>query len=245
MDLGLGGKVALVAGGSAGIGLAIARELNREGAAVSVCGRDRDRLIAAGAVLGGKVTTDSVDVSDHEAARDWVERSAARQGALNILVTNASGPPIGPLADFGLDDHRAALELALISHIGLIQAALPHLKRAGWGRILIIASETVRQPIPAFALSNVARPGLVGYAKTLVRELGPGNITVNVLAPGFTATAELPGPEAEVAAAAGIPLGRVAQPAEVAALATFLLSERAGFITGTVQVIDGGRAWGV
>jgi 3-oxoacyl-[acyl-carrier protein] reductase len=245
MDLGLSGKVALVAGGSAGIGLAIARELSREGAAVSVCGRDRDRLATAGAALGSKVTTDSVDVTDHEAARDWVERSAARQGALHILVTNASGPPVGPLAGFSLDDHRAALEVALISHIGLIQAALPHLKRAGWGRILIIASETVRQPIPAFALSNVARPGLIGYAKTLVRELGPGQITVNVLAPGFTATAELPGPEAEVAAEAGIPLGRVAQPGEVAALATFLLSERAGFITGTVQVIDGGRAWGV
>jgi 3-oxoacyl-[acyl-carrier protein] reductase len=245
MDLGLGGKVALVAGGSAGIGLAIARELNREGAAVSICGRDTGRLATAGATLGSKVTTDSVDVSDHEAARDWIERSAARQGALHILVTNASGPPVGALADFSLDDHRAALELALISHIGLIQAALPHLKRAGWGRILIIASETIRQPIPAFALSNVARPGLVGYAKTLVRELGPSNITVNVLAPGFTATAELQGPEAEVAAEAGIPLGRVAQPAEVADLATFLLSERAGFITGTVQVIDGGRAWGV
>jgi 3-oxoacyl-[acyl-carrier protein] reductase len=245
MDLGLSGKVALVAGGSAGIGLAIARELNREGAAVSICGRDPGRLAAAAAALGSKVTTDSVDITDHEAARDWIERSAARQGALHILVTNASGPAAGPLASFSLDDHRAALELALISHIGLIQAALPHLQRAGWGRILIIASETIRQPIPAFALSNVARPGLVGYTKTLVRELGPGNITVNVLAPGFTATAELQGTESEAAADAGIPLGRVAQPADIAGLAAFLLSERAGFITGTVQVIDGGRALGV
>jgi 3-oxoacyl-[acyl-carrier protein] reductase len=245
MDLGLDGKVALVAGGSAGMGLAIARELSREGAAVSICGRDQARLAAAGAALGGKVTADQVDIRDHAAACDWVERTAARHGALHILVTNASGPPPGPLAEFSLDDHRAALELALLAHIGLIQAALPHLRRAGWGRVLIIASETIRQPIPQYALSNVARPGLVGYAKTLVRELGPGNITVNVLAPGYTATAELPGPEAEVAAAAGIPLGRVAQPAEVGALAAFLLSERAGFISGTVQVIDGGRAWGI
>jgi 3-oxoacyl-[acyl-carrier protein] reductase len=103
----------------------------------------------------------------------------------------------------------------------------------------------VRQPIPEYALSNIVRPGLVGYAKTLVRELGAGDITVNVLAPGYTATAALPGPVEQVAAEAGIPLGRVAEPAEVAAAGVFLLSERAGFITGTVQVVDGGRALGV
>ncbi|MGH3381142.1 MAG: SDR family oxidoreductase [Actinoallomurus sp.] len=245
MDLGLTAKVALVAGGSAGIGLAIVRELVAEGARVAICGRDPARLAAARAELGEAVTTTVLDIRDTDAARAWVDRSAAEYGAVNLLVTNAGGPPAGASGAFSLEDYRAAVELSMIAHIGLVQAALPHLKAAGWGRVVMITSETVRQPIPEYALSNIVRPGIVGYAKTLVRELGAGDITVNVLAPGYTATAALPGPVEEVAAASGIPLGRVARPEEVAAAAVFLLSERAGFITGTVQVVDGGRALGV
>lgn len=258
MDLGLSGKVALVAGGSAGIGLAIARELACEGAAVAICGRDPDRLTKAradvDAVAPGRVGARRLDMCDAAAVRAWADEVAAEHGALHIVVTNAGGPPAGPSGAFGLDDYRAALELSLLSHIGLVQAAQPHLERAGWGRIVMIASESVRQPIPRYALSNIARPGLVGYAKSLVRELGPGGITVNVLAPGYTATAPvletLTGTDPEaglrgVAAEAGIPLGRVALPEEIAAVAVFLASERAGFVTGTVQVVDGGRALGV
>jgi 3-oxoacyl-[acyl-carrier protein] reductase len=245
VDLGLTGKVALVAGGSAGIGLAIARELVGEGATVAICGRDPDRLKAARAELGERATATALDIRDTAAARDWVDRTAAEHGALHLLVTNAGGPPAGATTAFGLSEYRDAVELAMISHIALVQAAMPHLKRSGWGRIVMITSETVRTPIPEYALSNIVRPGLTGYAKTLVRELGPSGITVNVLAPGYTATAALPGPVEEVAAEADIPLGRVARPEEVAAAAVFLLSERAGFITGTVQVVDGGRALGV
>jgi 3-oxoacyl-[acyl-carrier protein] reductase len=263
MDLGLAGKVAMIAGGSSGIGLAIAAELLREGATVAICGRDPGRLAAARAELSarssgnigtGEADTAVVDVRDNAAVRSWVARTAAKHGSLHIVVTNAGGPPAGATTDFDIDDYRAAVELSLLSHIGLAQAALPHLRAAGWGRILMIASETIRQPIPEYALSNVARPGLVGYAKTLARELGDSEVTVNVLAPGYTATApvldHLPAGAdrdaalRDIAIKAGIPLRRVAEPEEIAAMAAFLVSARASFVTGTVQVVDGGRALG-
>ncbi|WP_279581094.1 SDR family oxidoreductase [Fodinicola feengrottensis] len=239
------------------MGRAIAAELLREGATVSICGRDRDRLEAARAELSalGKVTATAVDVRDNAGVRDWVDRTAADHGALHIVVANGGGPPAGQTGEFDLDGFRAALELSLLSQVGMVQAALPQLRRAGWGRILLIASETVRQPIPEYALSNVVRPGLVGYTKSLVRELGPSAITVNVLAPGYTATApvldgldpssDVDSQLAAVAIQAGIPLGRVGQPEEIAAMAAFLASERAGFVTGTVQLIDGGRTVGM
>lgn len=257
MELGLTGKVALVAGGTAGIGKAIAAELLREGAIVSVCGRDQDRLTEAKAELSplGEVTGVVADVRDSDKIRDWAERTAQTYGGLHIVVAGGGGPPAGETGQFELDDFRAALELSLLSQVNLVKAALPRLKKAGWGRILLIASETVRQPIPEYALSNVVRPGLVGYTKSLVRELGASAITVNVLAPGYTATApvldgldrlsDVDSQLREIAERAGIPLGRVATPAEVAAAAVFLASDRAGFITGTVQMVDGGRSLGV
>jgi 3-oxoacyl-[acyl-carrier protein] reductase len=265
MDLGLAGRVALVSGGTAGIGLATARALLTEGASVAVCGRDPDRLAAARAHLtalaaqpvaasSDRVAADRVDIRDGDAVAGWVARTADRFGALHVVVAGGGGPPAGGTGDHDLDGYRAALELALLAPIGLVRAALPYLRRAGWGRVLLVASETVRQPIPEYALSNVARPGLVGYAKGLVRELGPAGITVNVLAPGYTATApvlsgldpsDVDGELRRLADRAGIPLGRVADPDEVAAVATFLAGDPAGFVTGTVQVVDGGRALGV
>lgn len=257
MDLGLKGKVALVSGGSAGIGLAIARDLVREGAAVSIAGRDAARLAKArdeiAAESGTEVGTRVLDLRDTDAARAWVDETAAEHGALHIAVSNAGGPPAGPTGAFGPDGYRDALDLAMVSHIGFVQAALPHLRDAGWGRVLMVASETIRDIIPEFALSAIARAGLTAYAKTLVHELGPGDVTVNVLAPGYTATDALLGgltgdvaaETARVAREAGIPLGRVARPEEVAAAGTFLLSARASFVTGTVQVVDGGRSLGM
>ncbi|GAA4638922.1 SDR family oxidoreductase [Actinoallomurus vinaceus] len=257
MDLGLNGKVAVVSGGSSGIGLAITRDLVREGATVSIAGRDAGRLAKArdeiAADLGAEVGTRVLDLRDTGAARAWVDDTAAEHGAVNIVVSNAGGPPAGPTGAFGPDGYRDAVDLGMISHIGFVQAALPHLQRAGWGRILIVASETIRDIIPKYALSAIARSGLAAYAKTLVHELGPGDVTVNVLAPGYTATdALLSGLDGDVEAEtvriaeqADIPLGRVARPEEVAAAGTFLLSARASFVTGTVQVVDGGRSLGM
>ncbi|MEV5569728.1 SDR family oxidoreductase [Spirillospora sp. NPDC052269] len=259
MDLGLKGKVALVSGGSSGIGLAIARDLVREGAKVAIGGRDAGRLAKArdeiAADLGAEVGTRVLDLRDTDASRAWADDTAAEHGALHIVVSNAGGPPAGPTGAFGPDGYRDALDLAMVAHIGFVQAALPHLRSAGWGRVLVVASETIRDIIPEYALSAIARSGLAAYAKTLVHELGPGDVTVNVLAPGYTATDALIGSlggdvdvaaeTARIAERAGIPLGRVARPEEVAAAGTFLLSARASFVTGTVQVVDGGRSLGM
>lgn len=151
--------------------------------------------------------------------------------------------------DFDVDDYRQALELNLLSSIGLVQAALPFLLDAGWGRILFVTSQAVRQPIPSLALSSTARLGVVGYAKSLVADLaarGAGGITVNVLAPGTTRTPRLEqtGTDLEAAGRA-IPLGRVGAPEEFAAAAAFLAGEHASFITGVTLPVDGGAIRGI
>ncbi|WP_242891983.1 SDR family NAD(P)-dependent oxidoreductase [Actinomadura litoris] len=244
LDLGLEGRVAMVAAATSGLGLATARELAAAGADVAVCGRDAARLDAAAAELDaagpGRVAATRLDVLDHDGAAAWVERTAAELGGPHVLVTNAGGPPPGPVLGFGLADYRAAVELCVLSHIALVQAALPHMRAAGWGRILMVASETMRRPTPRYGLSSTVRPALAGFAKTLVQELGPAGITVNVLAPGFHRTPALEGAPDLDGIAAAIPLGRLGAPADFGAAAAFLASERAGFVTGTTLVIDGG-----
>ena len=150
MDLGLDGKVALVAGASSGLGLAVARELAAEGCHVAIGARDHARAEAAAAEFGGQAT--AVDVRDQEAVRRWVDRTVEAFGALHVVVANAGGPPPGPATAHPLGAYRDAVELNLLSSIGLVQAALPHLRAAGWGRILFVTSIAVKKPIPNLEL---------------------------------------------------------------------------------------------
>lgn len=255
MDLGLAGRVAVVAGASGGLGRAVAEEFAAEGAHVSVASRSQERIEAAkeriDAAGDGRVLAFGLDVRDEAAVARWVEETVSTFGGIDIVVANAGGPPAGTATAFDLSDYRDALELNLLSSIGLVHAALPHVRASGQGRVLFITSVTVKQPLPSLALSNTARAGVVGYAKSLVYDLADAGVTVNVLAPGFTRTArleQLAGGDVDSALqamAADIPLGRVGEPAEFAAAAAFLASRRASFITGVVLAVDGGMTRGL
>ena len=241
MDLGLHDKVALIAGASSGLGLGIAYALAAEGATVSIGARDPQRLDEALASLPGDGhLAQPVDVRDQQGVQAWVDRTVAERGALHIVVANAGGPPAGPATDFDLAAYRDAVELSLLSQIGLVQAALPHLQVAAWGRVLFVTSQFVKQPSPGLALSNTARVGVVGYAKSLVAALGAGDITVNVLAPGSHDTPRLRQLHGGEPSAEGIPLGRVGRPEEFGAVAAFLASEQASYVTGSTIAVDGG-----
>jgi 3-oxoacyl-[acyl-carrier protein] reductase len=258
VDLGLENKVALISGGSSGLGFAAARELAIEGAHVAIGGRDRGRLAAAEGrlkeVARGRVDARSVDITDAEAARRWVGEVAGDFGALHIVIVSGGSPATGGALTFGPADYQTAIEQVLHPAIVLSQAAVPHLRAAGWGRVLFVASETASVPIASLALSGVARGGLVRYAQSLAPELARAGVTVNVLAPGATRTElveraarKLAGDDGDIEAQLRVlgqhtAVGRVATPEEFGAVAAFLASERASYITGTVHLIDGGAA---
>jgi 3-oxoacyl-[acyl-carrier protein] reductase len=259
LDLGLENKVALVAGGSSGIGLAVAAELAAEGAHVAICGRGAERLEQAAGRLakiarGGRISASTVDLTDPDGARQWVDQVAAEFGALHVVLVGGGSPPIGGASSFGPADYQAAVEKVLYPAIGLALAALPHLRAAGWGRLLFVTSETAVAPVRPLALSGVTRAAIVRFAQGLAADLGQSGITVNVLAPGTfrtppveRAAAQLAGDPAEAEdwlAAIGqhSALRRLGRPEEIAAVAAFLASERASFVTGTVHLVDGGAS---
>lgn len=262
MDLGLENKVALVAGGSSGLGLAAATELAREGAHVAIGARDRDRLASAERRLKeaarGRIHTTSVDITDRAAAACWVEEVAADLGALHIVVISGGSPPPGEASRFELADYAAALDTVLLPAVGLALAALPHLRAAGWGRLLFVTSEVAAVPQPKLALSGVTRTGIVRFAQSLAAEVGREGITVNVLAPGATRTEMVERAAARLAADSdgGVDaveaqlrvmgshsaVGRLGTVEEFGAVAAFLASERASFVTGGVHLLNGGAS---
>ena len=247
MDLGLGQRRAAVAAATAGLGLATAKALLGEGATVAICGRDPERLAAAAATLGHGVVAIEADVSTAEGASAFVVEARKRLGGLDILVANAGGPPGGTATTTSLEAYRSAIELNLLSSIAMCLAAVPGMREQRWGRILAITSLGVRQPIPFLAASVTARAGLTGFLKTLATEVAADGVTVNSIQPGSHLTDRLlsmHGGQVE-ALSADIPTGIVGDPADFGAVAAFLCSEQAKFVTGTALGVDGGAARGL
>jgi len=258
VNLGLEGKVALVCGASRGLGRAIAAELAAEDATLAICSRDAGRLGEAAAELGPDVLAVPADLSVAGEPTRVVEATLERFGHLDVLVANTGGPPAGSHDTLTLEDWDAATALLLRSTVELTAAALPGMKERGWGRVLVVTSVAVKQPVDNLILSNSLRAAVTGYAKTLSREVAMQGITVNTILPGYTATkrvtdlnranAEREGVEPEEIQArleASIAMGRLAEPEEFAALAAFLASERASYITGAAIAVDGGWVRGL
>lgn len=246
MDLRLDGRTAIVCGGSAGIGLGIAEALVEEGVDVVLFARRADVLEREADRLGALAVAG--DVTSADDAERLVRTTVDAHGGVDILVNNSGGPPRTPAVGLTAEQVEAAASLLLGSVVRLTGLCLPYLERSPSGRIVNITSSTVKEPADNLALSNAVRPGVVGWAKTLSRELGPLGITVNSIAPGRIATERLEevyphGPtEADLRA---IPLRRLGTPRELGDIVAFLCSERAGYVTGTVVSVDGGLVRGL
>lgn len=257
MDLGLHGKVAMVAASSKGLGYGIARELAREGALVSIGSRTESDVFDAAEVLieetSGEVLPNVLDVSDPDSIALWVEKTIDAFGGVDMLVVNAGGPPAGNFDQFDDDAWQDAFELTLMSAVRMIRAVLPSMRTAGGGSILTITSSAVKEPIDFLLLSNVMRSGVTSLAKSLAQQLAPENIRVNNLMPGRIDTdrvqsldersAKARGLSVEEIKAAnelGIPLRRYGTIEEFGRLGAFLLSDAASYITGQTIAVDGG-----
>jgi 3-oxoacyl-[acyl-carrier protein] reductase len=256
MDFGLKGKRAIVMAASRGLGYASALGLAREGCRLVICSRDQARIEAAADTIrkqtGSEVKALVADVSSAAEAKRLVDTAVSAYGGLEIVVHNAGGPPAGETLSMTEEQWQKAFEQNLLSFTRIVSAAAPEMKKAGYGRILTIASSSIKQPIPNLALSNALRAGVWGIAKTLSRELAPQGILVNVIAPGRIDTeriAELDAANAQKsgksvedvrkASVASIPLGRLGRPEELANLVVFLASQAGSYITGQAITVDG------
>jgi 3-oxoacyl-[acyl-carrier protein] reductase len=246
MDLGLAGRTAIVCGASAGIGLACAEALAAEGANVAMLARRADVLEREAARLDALAVPG--DVSNAADLERLVGRTLDAFGGVDVLVLNSGGPPRTSALSVTDEDVEAAVELLLLSSVRLVRLCRPHLEASGRGRVLAITSSTVKEPVDNLALSNAVRPGLVGWLKTVARELGPSGVTVNAIAPGRIDTDRIrevypDGPTQTDLAT--IPLRRLGSPREIGDVVCFLASDQAAYVTGATVVVDGGLTRGL
>ncbi len=246
MDLGIAGRRAAVAAASRGLGYATAAALVAAGAEVAVCGRTRATIEAAAKELGPSAVPLVVDVSNAEGGTTFVAAATDALGEVDILVTNAGGPPPGTFATTPVDAYLAAVELNCLSVVAMCAAAVPAMQERRWGRVVAITSLAVRQPYPELILSNTARAGATGFLKTLAREVAGDGVTVNSLQPGLHDTERVRGLYADsIDAAAGVPAGTMGRPEDFGAIAAFLCSEHARHVTGAAIPVDGGAYAGL
>jgi 3-oxoacyl-[acyl-carrier protein] reductase len=236
VDLGIEGKAALVTGASRGLGFGVAHGLAEEGCRVAVCARDPEVLERAAAELPGEILALPADVTHPEAPATLVSATVERFGRLDVLVANAGGPPPTRALDVEDEVLTDALNANLMTSIRLVREAVPHMRATGWGRIVLITSWGVKQPIPTLAYSNTARTGLWAWAKTAAADLIDDGITLNLACPGPHAT--------DRARELGL-TGRMGDPKDFGRVVAFLCSEPAGFVSGTALQVDGAGSVGL
>ncbi len=262
MDLGLKGRVAIVAASSQGLGKATAERFAAEGCRVAMCARNAEALNKAADHIRSEhhadVYAEAVDVTDPAAVHRFVDAVANRFGGIDICVTNAGGPPAKGFLATSIDEWKKAVETNFLSAVYFAKEVIPHMQKKHWGRIITITSITTRQPVPDLVLSNAVRTAVVGLVKSLANEFGKDGILVNNVGPGYTGTDRLKElakarsassgkSEAEIFGgwAVDSPLGRIGEPREFADTVVWLASERASYITGQTILVDGGTYKGL
>ncbi|MBT8220400.1 MAG: SDR family oxidoreductase [Bacteroidia bacterium] len=252
MDLGIQGKVAMVLASSKGLGRAIALELAKEGAKLIICGRNQESLSAtAGEIqeLGVEVLAVKTDLNTAEDRERLCKKAIDQFGCVDILVTNTGGPPPGVFEDFLNEDWKDYFNALFVSVTDIVAKVIPGMKDNQWGRILMVSSVSIKQPVPNLITSNAVRSSLLGLSKSLSNELAQYSITVNNLMPGYTLTTRLSNliqqNPAVQEVTKEIPLGRFGKPEEFAAAAAFLVSDRASYISGVSLAVDGGWIRGI
>jgi 3-oxoacyl-[acyl-carrier protein] reductase len=247
VDLGLTGRRAAVAAASGGLGFASAAALAAEGVEVVICGRDAARIADAAAAIGHGCIGLVADVSDAAGGEAFIAAASEVLGSIDIVVANAGGPPAGNFASTPVSAYDAALDLNLMSVVGMAKASVPAMQSQGWGRFVAITSVSVRQPMPALILSNTARAGVTGFLKTVAREVAKDGVTVNTVQPGLHATdrvTQLYG-AGGADAAAGVPAGRLGAPGDFGSIVAFVCSAQANYLTGAHINVDGGMYGGL
>ncbi len=235
MELGISGRRAAVAAASSGLGLASAKALAAEGVTVAICGRDQGRIEDAAAAVGNGCIALVCDVAGAAGGSSFVGAANEALGGIDILVTNAGGPPPGDFASTDVDAYPPAIDLNLMSVVAMCKAAVPPMQAQGWGRVVAITSVAVRQPILQLILSNTARAGATGFLKTMAREVAEDGVTVNSVQPGLHRTnrvTSLYGSAADEM--------RMGDADDFGAIVAFLCGEQAGFLTGAQIHVDGG-----